>query len=97
MDDLTQPAAPDYSTEPCRSCGKPVIWAVTTGAKDMPVDAVPAAGGNVQLERRHDQKPLARVLSVAQQFGKAGRLRLSHFATCPHASGWRRRSRKDGS
>lgn len=84
-----------YPTEPCRSCGQPVIWAVTAALKDMPVDAEPAAGGNVQLERRYGQKPLARVLGVAQQFGKT--LRLAHFATCPHAASWRRRSRKAGS
>lgn len=89
-------AVPEYPTEPCKVCGKPVIWAVTTGAKDLPVDALLSTGGDVQLEHRPGQKPLARVLTVTQQFGKTS-LRTSHVATCPHAPARRRRSRRDAS
>lgn len=82
----------DFRVEGCKSCGASVIWAVTPAAKPMPVDAEPVKDGNVQLEHRgDDMTPLARVLPVAKQFGKAGQLRKSHFATCPQAGKWRRR------
>lgn len=91
------PDAPDtrppFTVEPCRSCEEPIIWAVTTNARPMPVDAEPAqTGGNIALDYKGpDAPPLARVLSVAQRFGR--RLRTSHFVTCPQAGQWRRRGR----
>jgi hypothetical protein len=82
----------DFKVDECNSCSARVIWAVTTRAATMPVDAEPAQGGNVQLEHRGEgTTPLARVLSPAQQFGKAG-LRRSHFVTCPDAKSWRHKS-----
>jgi hypothetical protein len=80
-----------FTTDACRSCGKPVIWCVTIRANAMPVDAEPATDGNIAVEYRGaDVKPLARVLSTSQQFGRTS-LHKSHFATCPHGAEWRRR------
>lgn len=79
-----------YDIDTCRSCQARIIWTVTTGGKDMPVDAEPATDGTIQLvDRRHlGLKPQARVLKVADRFGKT-RLRLSHFVSCPQAGQWR--------
>ena len=83
---------PDFTIDDCQSCKAPVIWAVTTNARTMPVDAVPVQGGNIQLEHRGEKTtPLARVLSPTQQFGKKD-LRRSHFATCPDSKSWRNKS-----
>jgi hypothetical protein len=80
----------DFAVEHCRTCDKPIIWAVTSRLRDMPVDAQPVPDGNIRLEPREGMQPVARVLSVAEQFGKKS-LRKSHFATCPQAERWRRR------
>lgn len=74
----------------CRSCQAPVIWAVTERGKDMPVNAEPSVDGTIQLVEQAGRPPLARVLKVADRFGKTD-LRRSHFADCPNAPKWRRR------
>lgn len=80
----------EFTVDHCKSCDARIIWAVTERGKSMPVDADPVAdevgGGNVQLVPQADGRaPLAKVLSVAAQFGKTN-LRLSHFATCKFAA-----------
>ncbi len=82
----------EFVRDKCGSCQAEIIWAVTTRGKDMPVNADPAPGGNVALDYRPGQDPLARVLTTTQQFGR-NNLRLSHFATCPQAPRWRKRGR----
>jgi hypothetical protein len=79
-------AEPRWKVEECRSCYRPIIWAVTVRGKSMPVDAEPPTqGGNVDLVGHGtDARPLAKVLNTTQQFGRTG-LRLSHFASCPNA------------
>lgn len=65
----------------CRSCGEPVIWALTQREKRMPVDVVPVVGGNIELET-----PLATYVQ------KSDKLRyVSHFATCVDADQHRKR------
>jgi hypothetical protein len=84
----------DFAVEHCRTCNMPIIWAVTSRLRDMPVDAEPSPDGNIRLEVREGQiQPMARVLSVAEQFGKKS-LRKSHFATCPQAGRWRTGGRR---
>jgi hypothetical protein len=85
---------PAWKVENCGSCFRPIIWAITTNAKPMPVDAEPpTTGGNVDLEYRGTTvQPLARVLGVAAQFGRTN-LRTSHLATCPDSARWRARGR----
>jgi hypothetical protein len=86
----SQPSEPQLAVEKCSSCSADIIWAVTINAKAMPVDAVPVAGANVAIEYRPGMTPLARVLTVAQQFGRKN-LHLPHHASCPDAAKWRRR------
>lgn len=81
----------DFKVDKCDSCGAKVIWSVTVRARNMPVDADPIKGGNVQLEHRGaGVTPLARVLTPAQQFGRTN-LHRSHFVSCPQAASWRKR------
>ena len=83
----------DFVRDECGSCRAPIIWAVTTRGKDMPVNADPApSGGNIALDLRPGMDPLARVLTVTQQFGRTS-LYLSHFVDCPQAPRWRKRGR----
>ena len=86
----TETSTVDYPTETCRSCPAKVIWAVTERDKPMPVDAEPAAGGNLALETNHNGRVMSRVVPAHLAFGRSD-LRLSHFATCPQADQWRRR------
>jgi len=74
----------------CGTCRAPIIWAVTVHGRRMPVDADPAADGNITLDLRGGPMPLARVLTTAQRFGRRD-LHKCHFATCPHAAAHRRR------
>lgn len=59
----------------------------------MPVDAQPAADGNVLLTGPDDAAPVAKVVdpSAPPLSGWPGGLRHSHFTTCPKAAEWRRR------
>lgn len=77
-----------FPIDRCRSCNAPVIWTVTVKDKRMPVDAEPSPDGNVELTSRTVGPPLATV--HPQPPLDAGQLRLSHFATCPHAKDWKR-------
>lgn len=75
----------------CRSCGAPVIWAVTTSLSKMPVDAEPVEDGNVALMApRHEGSLRAIVLGPLDTLTHESPLRTSHFATCPQAKSWRR-------
>lgn len=74
----------------CRSCGAPVTWALTENKKWMPVDAEPAADGNVLLTAGNP--PLAKVLTSFGKglLGNGERLYRSHFSTCPNARSHRK-------
>jgi hypothetical protein len=80
-----------YPTEPCGTCGRPIIRAVherTLGPSV--IDAEPTPDGNIALGP--GAPPTYRVLKVADRFGRTD-LRVTHFATCPQAGTWRRRRR----
>ncbi len=74
----------------CRSCGAEVTWVVTAAGKDMPVDVLPVADGNILLlasgvavyRAKTDQ-------STLPGFDDAPRY-VSHFSTCPQADKWRK-------
>lgn len=77
-------------TEPCRSCGKPIIWAETVNGKPMPVNAEPTIEGTLTVREREGRLPLAAVVSPHLAFGR--KLYVSHFATCKDAKTWRRKT-----
>lgn len=89
----------------CRSCGAPIIWALTeTDQRAMPLDAEPTDGGNVVVVglavTARGAQPVARILGGAHPdlFGgltrpgdTGGPYYRAHFASCPDAAGWRHR------
>ena len=73
----------------CRSCGRPIIWTITTKGKRMPVDANPDPNGNIALDELADGTVRASVTGPSPALITEPRY-MSHFATCPEAARWRR-------
>jgi hypothetical protein len=76
----------------CRSCGAPIIWALTEQLKRIPMnpDPVVPPGLFVLDEVVGSGKPPT-AISLARATGPSGpRLYESHFATCPDAAKHRR-------
>lgn len=87
----------------CRSCGKPIVFALTAKGKTMPVDITPVEGGRFLL-RQSDPETLAVTkvkfrasyidahdLAMYQQRHGAGPIAYtSHFATCVNAKAHRK-------
>lgn len=70
----------------CRSCGADIMWVVTTGRGRMPLDAEPAADGNVWIITDGPRSGLARALNareVEQARADGEPLWMPHHATCP--------------
>lgn len=87
LDDLTK------HHDTCRSCRARIVWANTNNDKPMPVNAAPAASGNVLLAEVGGRL-LATVLGRGQAAGARDHgvpLFLSHFKDCPNADLHRRR------
>ena len=79
------------SAATCSSCGAPVIWAETVNGHPMPIDLEARADGNIELVERETLPPVALYVKVTQPtLGDAPRF-VSHFATCPDATEWRKR------
>jgi len=68
----------------CRSCGRPVLWAVTGNGRRMPIDPTPRADGNLVLDYGTPNR-------VHVDPHSSGPRHTSHFATCPHADQHRRK------
>lgn len=79
----------EFRIELCRTCNHaPIIWAMTKNNKPIPVDAEPdSLRGNIEL------KTIGGVVraDILKPSAERNDLRMSHFATCPRASEWRRR------
>lgn len=66
----------------CRSCGRPIVWEETFRGARVPLDHPP--------ERRYVKNDEGKMVLVDTW--------LSHFATCPRATDWRKKTPKeDGS
>jgi hypothetical protein len=76
----------------CRSCGAPILWAVTEHERRMPLDrdpyTGPEPGGLFALRLDGENAPLA-IAATPEAFADEPLYR-SHFATCPDAKEWRR-------
>lgn len=72
----------------CRSCGAPIVWAITkTGRKNPVVKAPDDMKGNIQL--KDDGNGELRALSVKPGEGPY----ISHFANCPNGPSHRKAKR----
>lgn len=79
------------NVEICKSCSAQIVWAQNPRTlKLMPIDAEPVKSGNIRLTERGQGLPTAEVVKADLAFGRTD-LRLSHFATCPHAASHRRK------
>lgn len=87
---MSRPPKPCTETSPCASCRRPVLWVQWESGKLMPVDAQPAASGNVVIAMRGGLygKLVAESFDAERHIGR--RRYASHFATCPHADQHRR-------
>jgi len=77
----------------CRSCGAEVIWTKTEAGKNMPVDVDPNEKGNiVMLPPKGNGPPRAVYVDLMnhEEYRDEPKY-LSHFATCPDATGWRKK------
>ena len=78
----------------CRSCGAPLLWALTERGRRIPLDRNPVPDGNIEIKETEDGPPISRVVSgqgtLSPGLFPATRYK-SHFATCPNAKRHRRR------
>ncbi len=77
------------SESTCRSCGAPIIWAITKTGRKIPLDAEPFEGGRVwaaQTERGFTAffPPDGQEVEGCVEY-------RSHFTSCPHAKKHRKR------
>lgn len=74
----------------CGSCEAPIFFVLSATGKPMPLDVHPNNAGNVQIVNGNGI-----VMSgAALERARAGttELYMPHFATCPKAKEWRKRS-----
>jgi len=83
------------TTEACKSCGAPILWAKTEQGHKIPIDEGPTLDGNIAIQPTDDRKGwLAFVAGPLEAVpGSSSIRRKSHFATCPNAAKHRRKSR----
>lgn len=76
----------------CEACFARLVWAVTERGQRMPVDANQDITGNLVLCFEVDQlgRPTSAQLVVIAPADYVGPRWLSHFATCPKATLYRR-------
>jgi hypothetical protein len=77
----------------CKSCGSPVLQAISEGGRLFLVDTVPGMGGEFKLVARGDQVPRAVKVRPQLAFGRKD-LHWSHSKTCPDILG---KAKKRGS
>lgn len=75
----------------CRSCQRPVVWAVSEAGKNIPIDPEPKPTGNlVLLTSMRDGRIYIQARAFdAEQDADLQRY-VSHFVTCPDAKRFRR-------
>jgi hypothetical protein len=79
-------------TEKCRSCGATIVWAINQNtSRPMPVNASPAAGGNLLLVRAVGSSRIVAKTIPAGLAKDRTDLHTSHFSDCPQADDWRTR------
>lgn len=71
----------------CRSCGAPIVFAITEKGRRMPLDANPDPAGEWTVTAWGDLKP-------ADDSTPAEERRTSHFVTCPQGRAWSDRRKR---
>lgn len=82
----------------CRSCSKPILWAMTRNDRPMPVNPTPSDAGNVLLARQNGVLR-GQVLNRGQADGAraaGAALHTPHWRDCPNADDHRRTRRRAG-
>ncbi|MGD9797576.1 MAG: hypothetical protein AB7H43_15440 [Acidimicrobiia bacterium] len=76
----------------CRSCKAPIVWAVSTTDRRIPIDTLASERGNVVYVDPAASPPVVQVLGQAELAARPTRAGLytAHFATCPNAREHRR-------
>lgn len=69
----------------CKSCGAEIEWIRTTSGKNMPLDILPIAGGNVEILLNGRGQVVEPDDNTIRS--------VSHFVTCPDRDEHRRRTR----
>ena len=68
----------------CRSCGAEILWAKTIKGHSIPLDAQPAAKGNVVIAENGTALVYRDPAAIATRYVDEPHF-VSHFATCPNA------------
>lgn len=79
----------NYTGATCRSCGAPVVWALTDNARRIPVDRDSVEGGNLYVVPGDGHNIRVRYLRQGDPPNEQAKY-VSHFATCPNAKEHRR-------
>lgn len=81
-----------WRVDTCRSCHARIVWARTafTGAV-MPINMEPVDDGNIIVTENGGGRLIATVLPPGDPRITEETTYVTHFATCPDATGWRRR------
>ena len=86
--------APDPT---CRGCRAPITWAVTQAkGRRIPLNLEPADDGNLLMTGAIDAKtgaPIVRAIARDEVVAPARARYLSHFATCPTARTFRKKTK----
>lgn len=73
----------------CRSCDAPIIWALTTKKRRMPLDAEPNPAGNVELVPAGFGILPTAIVHQQPPMNPEHPIHMPHHATCPNADEWR--------
>lgn len=74
----------------CRSCLRPIFWAVTKNQKLIPIDAHGASDGNVEIRPTHGDGPPLAIVHKEPPMIYEGTLHHTHFTTCTNPEEFRR-------
>lgn len=67
----------------CGQCHGPILWAITTNGKSVPLDRKPNLAGNVAVWVDENEIPNAFVITDDRPAKSHERIHMVHFATCP--------------